>query len=60
MIYLRNNTNLEQWLEDPYTGIKRRVDPAQLTPVSAQIADHAVRLDPEKWEVVRPIAPPAP
>lgn len=60
MIYLRNSTRTEQWLEDPLTGIRRRVEVDELARVSEEMADHALRTEPSKWVrvVTIPIAPP--
>ena len=60
MIYLRNDTKHEQWLEDPSTGIKIRVEAESLARVTPELANYALRLEPAKWVVVTPIAPPPP
>lgn len=60
MVYLRNNTRLEQWLEDPYTGIKRRVEADALARVTVETADLALRSAPSIWVRVIPITPPPP
>lgn len=60
MIYLRNKTKLEQWLEDPTTGIRRKIEPDGMARVSAAIADLALLAEPTKWAkvIAIPLAPP--
>lgn len=59
MTYLRNNSRIDQWLEDPTTGIKRKVEPDALASVTPEAAQRAL-LTPGPWELVTPIAPPPP
>lgn len=56
MIYLRNNTAVDQWLEDPQTGIRRRIEPAALARVSDAVADHMLKAAPTTWVRVVAIA----
>jgi len=56
VVYLRNTTNEEQWLEDPQTGIKRKVAGGALTRVTPEVADLTLAKEPEKWERVVAIA----
>ena len=60
MTYVRNNTRLDQWLEDPATGIKRKVEADALARVTVEIANHLLRTEPTRWVLVTPIAPPPP
>ena len=60
MIYLRNATKFDQWLVDPITGIKRKIDADGLARVSAELADHMLRYEPVNWVRVTPITPPPP
>jgi len=60
MIYLRNNTKHDQWLEDPVTGIRRKVESEELARVSPATAEHVMRNEPEKWVRVDPIPLAAP
>lgn len=62
MIYLRNNTTEAQWLEDPQTGIRRRVEADGLARVTEQMADHTLATQPSTWVrvVAIALAPPKP
>ncbi len=59
MVYLRNITKLDRWLEDPQTGIKRQVEAGGLARVSSQIADQTIQKEPDGWARVVPITLPA-
>ncbi len=60
MTYLRNNTTVDQWFEDPGTGIKRKVEAAALAWVTTQVAEHALKASPGTWQLVPAIALPPP
>ena len=58
MTYLRNNTTIERWLEDPRTGIQRRVEAHALVGVTLEVAQVAQQQQPGVWELVTAIALP--
>ena len=58
--YLRNNTRVDQWLEDPSTGIKRKVEADELAGVTIEAAERVLRTTQGIWILVAPIALPPP
>ncbi len=60
MLYLRNTSDTDQWLEDPQTGIRRRVAPEALARVTTEMAEHALKATPNIWQLETPITLPPP
>ena len=55
LVYLRNVTRDELWLEDTHTGNRRKVGPGELVRVTEEMAARELTVRPLCWERVEPI-----